>query len=81
MQNQDEYPEIKLPHEMTDAELIQHEADVAAAGERLFAGIEATAPDDGLDDEPEDENGDLLETLVGDHRSMEEYLDDELDDD
>jgi hypothetical protein len=51
----------KLPHEMTDEELVQHEADVSAAGARLFGGIEAQPTDDDefTGDEDTDEHGDL----------------------
>ena len=74
MQNQ-----IDPYEDLTDDEWQTNEA---ARNEGLARALNGSADGergdaDELDDEPTDDNGDLLETLPDDHRSMDEYMDDE----
>jgi hypothetical protein len=65
----------KLPIEMTDEELVQHEADIEAAGARLFGAIEVQPIDDAefTGDEDTDESGDLWVHISStDYRTLAE---------
>lgn len=70
-------PIEKMTYEMTDAELLQHEADMASAAARLWGGVQETSAADNEefdDDEDTDEAGDLFEHISPtDYRSMAEF--------
>jgi hypothetical protein len=72
----DPYEPIEKPTwEMTDAELAQHEAEMdAAMGWSAGAPLSTATPNaEPLDDEDEDENGDLIERISPtDYRTLAE---------